>query len=349
MDKDNFAGDTIPVTEGAQRTTFLKVLGIVGTVFFFLSYIPFFALPLFSVFGINEGIFGVRTVYGIEAVYTLFCWLSLIPLYPVSIIYQIVWGIVYIRRKKKALKIAAIALVAVILVSIAATCILFKFKENERYEQLLPEVRTYLTDKYGSEFADNAELYLYDYDAGTFRGRSPLFDSTEVFEIDHAPDGYYDNVINSFTRQNEKYEKAFRNYLDEKHSMEGEIHVQPHIASINFDGYSKGDDLSFLFPKTKYSIAGLQIELPHDEIRQEKLITLTKKAIDEYVPKLGDHTLKFIMIYVRDEDSNSTVATIQIDFPGADTKDYTVIQIEPRISEDTPDTIWDDAFFAEEI
>ena len=84
-------------------------------------------------------------------------------------------------------------------------------------------------------------------------------------------------------------------------------------------------------------------------IRQEKLITLTKKAIDEYVPKLGDHTLKFIMIYVRDEDSNSTVATIQIDFPGADTKDYTVIQIEPRISEDTPDTIWDDAFFAEEI
>ena len=349
MEKDNTVRGDIPATKDPKKATVLKVLGIVGTVFFFLSYIPFFVLPIVSLVGVTEGMFGVRTVYGWEAVSNVFLWMCILPVYPVSIIYQIVWGVFYIRRKKKALKIATIILVAVILISTAATCIIFKFKEKERYEELIPEVRAYLTDKYGSDFANSAELSLYEYDVGTFKGRSPIFDPSEEFELDHAPDGYYDDIINVFNRQNEKYEKDFRNYLDKKHSMSGEIHVQPHIASINFDGYKKGEDYSVLFQATKYSIAGLTIELPHDEIKQDRLISLTKKAIDEYVPKLGDHTLRFIMIYVRDEDSGSTVASIQIDFPSADTKDYTVIQIEPRISDDTPDTIWADAFFAEEI
>lgn len=349
MDKDNSAKGDIPGTKDSENRTVLKVLGIIGTVFFFLSYIPFFILPLISLDGVSEGMFGARTIYGWEAVSNYFMWMCIIPIYPILIIYQIVWGIVYIRRKKKALKISTIALVAVILISTAATCIIFRFREKARYEELIPEVRTYIKDKYGSDLADSSELTLYDYDAGAFKGSSPLFPSNIKFEIDHAPDGYYDDVINVFLGQNDKYEKDFRKYLDKIHDMEGEIHVQPHIASINFDGYHKGDDYSVLFPKTEYSIAGLQIELPHDEIRQDRLIELTKKAIDEYIPKLGDHTLKFIMIYVRDDDSGSTVATIQIDFPGENTKDYTVIQIEPRISDDTPNTIWADAFFAEEL
>ncbi|MBO4461089.1 MAG: hypothetical protein J5778_10610 [Clostridiales bacterium] len=344
MDIDN----TVKGKKDSKGTIVLKILGITGTVFFFLSYIPFFILSLVSLDGISEGMFGARNIYGWEAVSNFFMWMCIIPIYPVAVIYQIVWGIAYIRRKKKALKIAAASLVAVILIATAATCIIFRFREKARYEELIPGVRTYLKDKYGSDFADSAELTLYDYDAGAFKGKSPIF-GTLSFELDHAPDGYYDDIINVFNGQNDKYEKDFRKYLDQKHGMTGEIHVQPHIASINFDGYNKGDDYSALFPATEYSIAGLQIELPHDEIRQERLIELTKKAIDEYIPKLGDHTLKFIMIYVRDEDSGSTVATIQIDFPGENTKDYTVIQIEPRISDDTPNTIWADAFFAEEL
>jgi len=332
-----------------QRSRAIKVLGVVGAVFFFLSYIPFLILVLYAQDGAHTGLWGGRTVYGWEAVTTMFPWFCIIPIFPVCIIFQIVFGIFYIRRKNKGLKIASAVMAAATIVAIAIPCIAYIPKEKARIEELEPEVRSYLAQRYGEELSKDAKLSLYEYDTGTFQANSKVLPGNIRFELDHAPDGYYDDLINAFSGQNPKYDEGFRNYLDDLYDLPENMHSQPHIEKIDFTGYKNGDDTAKLYPKTDYQVAGVMVRLDHEHIVQDELIRLAMEAVNDITPKFEGHKLGHFMVYVKDIDFDETAASIQIDFPCADTMNYTVVQIEPRIYDDMPDTIWEDGFFAEEM
>ena len=333
----------------SRRKTGLKILGIAGTIFFFASYIPFVILPFASAGGVSESLFEGRTVYGWLAVANTFKWFCIIPVFPVCLIYQIIFGFAYLRRKHTALKISAAALAALLIISTAATCVVFAFREKARTEELLPKVRAYLKENYGEEFAGSAELTLYSYDAGTFKGRSPVLPADKVFEIDDSPDGYYDDIVVCFLGKNKDYEEGFRKYLDARYGLPDGMHCQVHISRIDFTGFKDGADTTMLYDKTSYQIAGVTVEKAAEDITQDKFISLTKEMLNEYIPGMEGVTLKFFMIYVKEKETGNTVGCIQIDFPSAETLNYTVVQIERRIYEGAPETIWDDVFYAEEV
>ena len=254
------------------------------------------------------------------------------------------------KTKKRTVLKAAIAITAsLILISVAATWIVHSFKVKARTAELLPKVKAYLAENYGQEFADEAELSLYSYEFGSFKGKSKILPSGMVFEIDDSPDGYYDDIVVNFLNRNKDYEKGFGKYLADKYGLPENMHCQVHISKIDFTGYKDGDDLTRLYGKTSYQIAGVMVEKELEDITQEKFISLTKEILDEYIPRMEGDTLKFFMIYVKDKETKNTVGSIQIDFPSADTMNYTVVQIERRIYEGAPETIWDDVFYAEEI
>ncbi|MBP5655371.1 MAG: hypothetical protein J6X33_07625 [Clostridiales bacterium] len=333
-----------------RRAKVLKVLGVIGAVFFFLSYIPFVILPFCAQLGIEDGILSSRTVFGWEAVTTVFFWCCVIPIFPICILYQLAFGLLYIRRKHIALKIAAALTCAAVVIATAIPCLLYIPKERARVEELSPEVRSYLEGKYGSELAQEAKLKLYEYIPGTFHATSQVIPNDHWFELDHAPDGYYDDLINVFCGQNTKYEEGFRNYIDDKYDLPEDMHSQPHISSIDFTGYKHGDDTSKLYPQTGYEVAGVTVTMEHDEIVQKNLQKLAMRVVNDICPRFEEeHRLGHFMVYIRDVDFQETAASIQIDFPCADTLNYTVVQIEPRIYDDMPDTIWEDGFFAEEV
>ena len=348
MDNDNTVkGEISDKTKKGSKV--LKVLGIIGAVFFFITYIPFLILPFYAHLGTTDGILSSRVVYGWEAVTTIFMWFCIIPVFPVCILYQIAFGIGYIRRKGKAVNIAAIATVAAVIIATAVTCIIYIFKEKARTEELTPQVRAYLTEHYGEELANEAKLQLHEYDAGTFWATTKVLPDDLWFELDLAPDGYYDDLDRVFLTVNPKYEEGFRKYLDEQYDLPDDMNTQPHIASIDFTGYKNGDDFTSLFPKTGYEVAGVTVKVTHDEVVQDKLMELAMQAVNDICPRFEGHKLGHFMVYVRDTDFDETAASIQIDFPCADTMNFTVVQIEPRIYDDMPDTIWEDGFFAEEM
>lgn len=252
-------------------------------------------------------------------------------------------------KKRTVLKAAIVITAALFVLSAAATWIVHSLKVKARTQELLPKVKAYLAENYGREFSGEAELKLYSYDSGSFRGRSKILPSGMLFEIDEAPDGYYDDIVVNFLNRNKEYEKAFGKYLADKYGLPENMHCQVHITKIDFTGYKDGDDTAKLYGRTSYQIAGVTVEKEPEDITQEKFKSLTKEMLDEYIPRMEEDTMKFFMIYVKDKETQNTVGSIQIDFPSADTMNYTVVQIERRIYEGAPDTIWDDVFYAEEI
>lgn len=114
-----------------KHNTVKKVLSAIGTAFFFASYIPCVYIVLCSIEGVRSGLFGDNCIYGFDAKLDLLTWFIIIPVIPVCFIYQLVFGIAYIR-KRKILSVITLALVTVILSGILLAGIPVKFKKNQQ-------------------------------------------------------------------------------------------------------------------------------------------------------------------------------------------------------------------------
>ena len=99
-----------------------KVFGIIGTVVFFITYLPFLLLIEYSLHGIQSGIIGGEYVYGFEAIGCALLFLSVVPVYPICVLYQLIFGIAYVRRHRK-IRIAAIATVACIVTAVIGAAV----------------------------------------------------------------------------------------------------------------------------------------------------------------------------------------------------------------------------------
>ena len=65
------------------KRVLFAILGIIGTILFFASFLPYLALVVAAVEGCKEGLFGGRYIYGAQAVKTVLIWMSIIPVFPV--------------------------------------------------------------------------------------------------------------------------------------------------------------------------------------------------------------------------------------------------------------------------
>lgn len=283
------------------------ILGGIGTILFFASYIPYLYIIICSVDGVQEGLFGGSYVYGFEAMFNLLQWFIFFPIIPVCFIYQMAFGIAYIR-KRKALSIITLVLVAAITGGILLAGIPVEFRKKQQIKDDIPVITEYLEEKYGHEMASNLNISLSDYESHDYKVTTYVLPEGLYF---YTYLGYpnYDDLVPTFLRVNEDYNERFNDYINSKYDLPENVRFRTNIESIDFGDYKHGDDTSELYDRTEYTITAMEVE--SKELSDEIVTGIINEAWSKYfsqieIPADTDH----LILYIKQNGSYAFSVTI---------------------------------------
>ena len=268
------------------KTNAKKVLGIIGTVLFFLSFLPLIYAVFKGFTGVFFGFQGFAYFFGLFAiVLTLIYECFLFFFLPVlCLIYQVGFGSNYIRHHKKldrATKILVIVIIAAAVISSLFSGQLITLKHN----LVQPKIRNHLAEVYGEAASDIRfeieSLYSLKYNA-----HSPVLPQDKSFEIQVYNDNesIYDDLLSVFEETNKDYMPALKKYIAEKEHIPDGLEVIPDIISIDFKDYKYGDDITVLLGRTNYRIKGFNLD--YSKVNDQIVMELTNKVWKEIYPNI---------------------------------------------------------------
>ena len=290
-----------------------KIFGAIGTLFFFASYHPYLYIILSSVGGVQSGLFGGHYIYGFDAMFNLLQWFIVIPIVPVCFIYQMVFGLLYIR-KRKILSIITLILVAGIIAGILLVGIPVELKKKQQFKEDLPVITEYLEEKYGHEMASNITVTLSDSESGSYKVTTPVLPEGSNFYMS-IDINIYDQLIPCFLEVNEDYSDRFNDYINSQYDLPDNARFRTEIESIDFGDYKHGDDTSELYDRTEYRITEMDFEAK--ELNDEIVIGIINDAWSNYfsqidIPSDTDH----LILYIKQNGSFAFSVTIYPDKNG---------------------------------
>ena len=299
-----------------------KVFGIIGVVLFFLSYLPFIPLIEVGIHGVQSGLFGGPYIYGFDAIANCFLWLCVVPIYPICILYQLIFGIAYIR-KHKVLKIVTIAVVASLVTAILATGIYYEVKKKELIDADRELIIEYLSDKYGEEVTSDITITLTNYDDRQYRVTSPVLPEDGYFYVyTSEDDDFYDDLFKTYMRWDETFEEDFEAYINEQYDMPDNMSLQSVPDSVYFGDFTYGDDHDELFESAQYRVTGIEVD--EGELTDEDVLEILNGVWEEQIPKLSDVMGEdYLCLYIKENGEHAFYITIYPDSAAADISIYT--------------------------
>ena len=293
-----------------KNTAVKKVFGVIGAVLFFSSYLPYLFLVEAAINGFVLGLAGESYVYGFEAVCELFVLLCIFPVYPVCILYQLIYGIVYIRKRKK-LKIAAIAVVAVLVAAIFASCFYYEIRKRHQINEDKGYIIEYLSDKYGDDIASDISISMINPEERCYRVTSHVLPDSARFTV-YAADGT-DNLVGIFEQYNEDFHEDFENYLAEVYDLPENMSISVMITDIEFGDYRCGDDYERLFDGVDYKVAGITVDVM--DLSSDDAIEIVSSVMRDQYPLFEGNTSNddYWVVYLKDNGIYAFSVTVLFD------------------------------------
>lgn len=273
-----------------EKTPKNKVGVTVGTVFFFLSFLPYFYLIYAGIDGVN--FYGYY--YGLFAVIVKFFYLSFFGVFPLCIVYQILFGRKYIF-KNSSLKKSTLILIGTIVFLIAIINPISDAANEIRKATEPSRIYRYLEQKYGKEMADNANIEFLRADEQLkavryYKACSPVLPSNNTFVVSYDPltgNRYSDNLVSEFLKNHPSYSSDCSKYLCKKNNIpDTEFTAEGTAYSIDFKDYHDGDDYSVLFERTRLDLSKVIIEISDssdDAIKNAVSLILTNEYLKNQV------------------------------------------------------------------
>ena len=290
-----------------------KILGFVGGILFFASFIPWIFFGFCALYGVSENFFGGANIYGLKALCCMFEWFLAIPVIEICLFIEIFYVIFFVRKAGKGLKIASIVCAAVSILAMLIPCCIWGVKDHKRIKEYEPDLREYLKETYGETMSREAKISLKYYDEPTFNLETPVLPDGHITEISYRDyeDDYMEFVANDYCALVDGFSDDFDNYLDKELGLPENMHMDAHVEAIDFGDYHYGDDYTELFPRTEYMAGRMNVEL--EEFTYDDLLNIPKTIYEEYVPLFEDKVPGSIIILVTHEGQN--FCTIQVDMP----------------------------------
>lgn len=297
-----------------KKSTAKAIFGITGTIFFFASYFPYIRIIFSSAEGVQEGLFGGQIIYGFDAMIHLLQWFCIIPVIPVCFIYQVVFGITYIR-KRKVLSVITISLASLIIAGVLTAGLPAEIKKIHQIKKDEPVITEFLDEKYGHGMASDLRMSVFDYKSHGYKIESHVLPDGLFFYAyaDSTGSGdIYDDLIETFTRVNNEYSDRFNAYVNSKYDHPENVRFRATIESIDFGDYKYGDDFTVLFDRTDYMIN--TIEFDTDDLNDDIVNGIIKDVWNNYfsqteIPEGTDH----LILYIKQNGKYAFSAAI---FPG---------------------------------
>ncbi|MBR1797539.1 MAG: hypothetical protein IJ757_05985 [Clostridiales bacterium] len=311
-----------------KRSVTGLVFGIIGTVVFFVSYMPFLLLINYAIDGMQAGLFGGPYVYGWEAVSNAFIWLCIFPVYPVCMLYQLLFGLLYIRKRSLVLKIFAASIPALIIAAILISCLSYRIKENKLLEDSRDDIIDYLEDKYNMSEDQITDIQVDEYDGNVFDVYTTVLPGNRSFTVSLGDDGNVaiDGLISQFIGFNDDFLDGLSDYVADEYDIPDVYtpHIYYNIESIDFEGYEDGDSFESLYVSTEYRINGFQIT--YNNINDDTMTELLNDLWSDEIPKIADKIDDYFMVYIYTD--NTREYYIQVFMPDDGSLDETTALVD---------------------
>lgn len=285
-----------------------KIVGIILWIVFLLSFIPYMLLIKAATIGADVGLFSPAWEYGFGAVTTLIFFYSLVPIYPICLLYEVIYGIVTFRKSSELRRRIMIFLPVGILLLILVPCIFHeiddRYKDKKYYSQEEKIVRDYLEEHFSDEILANGDLSLYSRQEGIFRFRveKEIFGTIRFIEITVDENGTIrDNFCKSLSKADlADFRESFGSYLDTYYGMSDNIDLQAVINDIDMSDYRYAGDLKDVFEKCDFVINSVFItEQPFE---MDETIEIIRDFYKYTMPRIPVPDPKDFNFYVMQDD-----------------------------------------------
>lgn len=273
---------------------------------FLFSFLPYLYLVYVSIFGIEfSWFYSTELCYGYKAVLIALFLGCVIPVYPVVLLFQCIYG--FVNRKKLTMKHKLlVGIIITVLVGVTVFGCIGHFITEQvtiriNYKRDIVVIEEYLRENYGEALSADMEVQMPNEITRIYSVKTPLLqfpfsvslhdDKNEVFlsgfEADYIKD----------VRLNEKMSE----YLSEQWGLPQYAKLNVRVADIEVKGYTKEELPEALLSTCDYKIEGLTME---------KNIYLEENVVREIADFLlqwevkgnGKNANHYFMFYVRVND-----------------------------------------------
>ena len=285
----------------------LSVPKKIGTVLFFISFLPL-AYAVFKGFtGVFFGLQGFAWFFGLPAIIITLTYECMLLLMPVCcFIYQIIFGRNVIRHHDTLNKITKI-LVGFLITSALISTVFMGQLLNLKDQIYQPRIRNHLTTQFGEKAASEISYELEFPQEMAYTAHSPILPQGRDFEIRVINNGQiWDNLSATFYGANENFTKELKDYILKKENLPSEYVYDYSIVSIDFQDYHNGDDYKVLFDRIKYSFTGVTVN--YTQVTEAAVMEVTNKVWKDVYPKVPTNGTFAITI----QENGQTACRVEI-------------------------------------
>ena len=302
----------------AGEEKYIGLFGIIGLIVFYLSFIPYLLLAWVAAAG-TDTFFGGDMFnhyeYGFRAVAYMWMIMSvMVPVMPFCLLYQIVFGAVYIRKRPIEIKKPAFIYAGIFAALVLTPCLFYTGREVIYTQSSVPKIRTFLSEKYGEEVSKECKIKLDDIYYEEFEVYSPVMPEGKAFTVSRDSNGSFDdhgNLITGFENTNEGFREDLNRYVDDKYDLPENMHSEARCTNIRFGDFKYGDDYSPLITTAEYTIDRLYVDVEEADQKslENLLISIWKEQCPKFKESLGD---SLVIIVSKD---GQAIANLQITMP----------------------------------
>lgn len=266
-------------------------------ILYLISFIPYFALIYFSIFGIRFCLFACSIVYGFDAVIAVLIYGSIIPVFPVVFIFQIIYFVMNYKKitiiKRNFIKNIIIILIVALVCSICMVKVGNTHRVNDTYIKDKKVIEDYLINEFGKMHFNEMEILKQDIISSYYTVKTPLLNYGFQIQLNDertevVSNKFYDKFIETYNLNG-----LLSNYLMDLHNIPSELDIKPTITKFDIKNYNREDSINVLFEDCYYYIRAIYLHF--DNYDKEKVIDIIKDFCINYYDKLNISNLSFIV------------------------------------------------------
>ncbi len=279
-------------------------------VLYIISFLPYLYLIYSCIFGIELGFFSsTSTYYGFTAIIIAFVSLSIVPIYPILLIFQIIYTIkkykIFSDIQRKVLKVTIIILLLLLIVPSIIHLINSKNNLNTTYNQDKIIIENYLKDEFGEKYYNNMEIIKPSRISTNYEIKTPLLKETFELSLNEkrtkiTSNSFYEDFID----ENDLNDKL-SNYLNQYYKFPEYLELN---SSIDKFDIKDSNNIDNLLKNCSYKIDSFNIT--KEDYNKEEIIKIIKDYFINYDQILTTYYDKSYLMF-NAKVNNKSYASIQ--------------------------------------
>lgn len=277
---------------------------------YMVSFIPYLYLIYSCIFGIKFGFFfSTSTYYGFKAIILALLSGSIIPIYPIVGIFQIIFTIRKYKKfsnfQKRILKSMITILLLLLLIPSMLYFVSAKVSANTIYNQDKVTIENYLKEEFGEDYYASMKIIKPYHTSSAYQVKTPLLNDSFEISLNEERTKIISNSFYKDFVQEHNLNAKLSNYLNQKYHFPEYLDINCSIYDFDIANYNNIDNLLI---NCSYEIHGFYVS--REYYNKEEIIELIKNYFINY-----DQTLEPYY------DTNSLLFHVQVN-----DKDYASIQ-----------------------